>query len=119
MLRFRRNKQLPKSEYEKKFLFHSTHLSLLLQIALQFPDFLLPDAVKVTAELQRVFAEKQFFILGDTSYGRYIAAYWSFESVILYVCEACVIPYSGKFSWGPVFAVFTDKQLSTKVRPVK
>ena len=46
------------------------HFSLSLQIALQFPDFLLPDAASVTAELQQEFAEKQFFILGDTSYGR-------------------------------------------------
>lgn len=57
------------------FYFIHTSLSLLLQIALQFPDFLLSDAAKVSAELQREFAEKQFFILGDTSYGRYTAAW--------------------------------------------
>jgi hypothetical protein len=29
------------------------------------------------------------------------------------------IPYSRKFSWGPIFAVFTDKLLSAKIRPTK
>lgn len=57
------------------FYFIHTSLSLLPQIALQFPDFLLSDAAKVSAELQREFAEKEFFILGDTSYGRYTAAW--------------------------------------------
>jgi len=39
-------------------------------VALQFPDYLLPDAAKVTRELQsRTSAE--FFVLADTSYGRY------------------------------------------------
>ena len=77
MLRVHQNTQLPKGSMKwiVSLLFHphlSLSLPLLLQIALQFPDFLLPDAAKVSAELQREFAaEKQFFILGDTSYGRY------------------------------------------------
>jgi hypothetical protein len=29
------------------------------------------------------------------------------------------IPYRGKFSWGPIFAVFVDKPLSAKIRPAK
>jgi hypothetical protein len=29
------------------------------------------------------------------------------------------IPYSGKFSWCPIFAVFADNRLSAKIRPVK
>ena len=75
--------------YHFYFIHTSLSLPLLLQIALQFPDFLLPDAAKVSAKLQREFAEKQFFILGDTSYGRYTAAWWGIESVCTCIWGLC------------------------------
>ncbi|KAK8771066.1 hypothetical protein V5799_025684 [Amblyomma americanum] len=40
------------------------------KVALQFPDEMLADAVKVTLALERGGVEAQLFILGDTSYGR-------------------------------------------------
>ncbi|XP_077500803.1 diphthamide biosynthesis 2 isoform X2 [Amblyomma americanum] len=39
------------------------------KVALQFPDEMLADAVKVTLALERGGVEAQLFILGDTSYG--------------------------------------------------
>jgi diphthamide biosynthesis enzyme Dph1/Dph2-like protein len=41
----------------------------VLQIALQFPDRLLADAVTVANELRQL-TEQRVFILGDTTYGR-------------------------------------------------
>lgn len=41
----------------------------LSQVALQFPDELLPDAVRVSTEIENETKAKTF-ILGDTSYGR-------------------------------------------------
>ena len=92
MLRVHQNTQLPKCSMKwiVSHLFHphlSLSLPLLLQIALQFPDFLLPDAAKVSAKLQREFAEKQFFILGDTSYGRYTGVLNQY----VHVCGAYVV----------------------------
>ena len=43
---------------------------LILQVALQFPDFLLPDAVELTLLLKGKTG-RDVVILGDTSYGRY------------------------------------------------
>ncbi|KAG1943229.1 2-(3-amino-3-carboxypropyl)histidine synthase subunit [Pimephales promelas] len=39
------------------------------KVALQFPDELLPDAVRVSAEIENETKAKTY-ILGDTSYGR-------------------------------------------------
>ncbi|CAN8003823.1 unnamed protein product [Ixodes hexagonus] len=38
-------------------------------VALQFPDEMLIDSVRVTLSLQRAVVDSSFFILGDTSYG--------------------------------------------------
>jgi TolA-binding protein len=35
------------------------------------------------------------------------------------IIVAGYIPYSGKFSWGPIFAVFADKRPSANIRPMK
>ncbi len=35
------------------------------------------------------------------------------------VMSAKKLPYSGKFSWGLIFVVFADRQLSAKTRPAK
>ena len=44
---------------------------LLHQVALQFPDHLLTDSVSIVSTLQRHSKNCKFYILGDTSYGRY------------------------------------------------
>ncbi len=45
------------------------HVFVGLQVALQFPDHLLPDSVNIATILHQK-SEKEVFILGDTSYGR-------------------------------------------------
>lgn len=38
-------------------------------MALQFPDYLLPDSVQVVNELKKK-TSAEFFVLADTTYGR-------------------------------------------------
>jgi hypothetical protein len=44
--------------------------SLILQVALQFPDDIMRDAARVAESLEKA-TSKRIAILGDTSYGRY------------------------------------------------
>lgn len=64
----------------------------LLQVALQFPDELLPDAVRVSAEIENETKAKTY-ILGDTSYGRwehlfkkYYISYIKYYNIYYYKC---------------------------------
>jgi hypothetical protein len=41
------------------------------QVALQFPDHLLQDSVDVAAWLSQRVVGRTFFVIGDTSYGRW------------------------------------------------
>ncbi|RXN17345.1 diphthamide biosynthesis 2 [Labeo rohita] len=54
------------AEFERKLI--GTRNELMEMVALQFPDELLPDAVRVSAEIENETKSKTF-ILGDTSYG--------------------------------------------------
>lgn len=61
-------------DYPLFFFFSSSSvnehdLSLILQVALQFPDELLGDCVAVSAALEKG-TEAKTYILGDTTYGR-------------------------------------------------
>ena len=55
-----------------------------MQVALQFPDHLLVDSVTVAAMLEKNVDDnrKMVYILGDTSYGRYVCHFASVEQVI-------------------------------------
>ena len=43
----------------------------LVRVALQFPDELLNKSIRVSARLKLKSPQTMFFILADTSYGRY------------------------------------------------
>ena len=55
-----------------ELIYPSLTVKLSFQVALQFPDELLADAASVTSTLTEQ-TESKIFILGDTSYGRYVA----------------------------------------------
>lgn len=54
---------------DDSYLGHQYLMFYSSQVALQFPDELLSDAVKISAEIEKETKAKTF-ILGDTSYGR-------------------------------------------------
>lgn len=59
------------------------------QVALQFPDHLLPDSVSIVTALQQQNEQCKLYILGDTSYGRYDKRVGDILSWIC-VCSCCV-----------------------------
>ena len=47
----------------------------LCQVALQFPDSLLPNSVSISRALRAEVPDANFYILADTSYNRYSCNY--------------------------------------------
>lgn len=68
-------------------------------VALQFPDSLLPVSSRITSEIESGSSCKTF-ILADTSYGSCcideVAAQHVLADVIIHYGEACLSPYGSK-----------------------
>ena len=109
------NKSLPDSEFAAIFEIERTASFILTndykRIALQFPDDLLPDAIRVVKLLSDAFKgdlgslsleekkqheERKCYILGDTSYGACcvdeIAAEHADADAIIHYGRACLSP---------------------------
>jgi len=55
------------------------------QVALQFPDHLLPHSVQIAITLSQQNEQCKIYILGDTSYGRYLISNYTLV-IIHYSC---------------------------------
>lgn len=62
------------SSHKNVSFFLQSRVIVTFQVALQFPDHLLCDSSAVALLLRQESGREDIFILGDTSYGRYVVA---------------------------------------------